>query len=97
MDHRIYCTIGIKWTSIIPDNFYEKPFVTCIQASINPCADLCPLPADSADDNLYTVVVTKLQYVHRDFHKQVLGNIYKVVERIVSCTYYSPQTYLMLI
>ena len=38
-----------------------------------------------ADDNLYKVVVTKLQYVRRDFHKEVLGHIYKIVERIVSC------------
>ena len=30
-----------------------------------------------ADDNLHTVVilVTKLHYVHNDFHKQVLGHI----------------------
>ena len=34
-----------------------------------------------ADDNLHTVVilVTKLHYVHNDFHKQVLGHIYKVI------------------
>ena len=27
-------------------------------------------------DNLHTVVVTKLQCVHNDFHKQVLGYSY---------------------